>query len=307
MVDGITRAGKFLLGSVISAFEGLEFIQYSLAFETMLILHRLGKMDLDTLRALSHLEMDSMAFNMAIGRSLNGRQVDLSCINRAPDAASFLARAAVEDREELVRRFKEERRLPLHICHEGLPSAPVIFELFPKVRLVSILRDPAALAMSWFKRGWGRRSGANDGQVFSLFFTAPGEPRPWWALDWQEDYAQLSEMERCVLSIAALQNEARRGFEAAGGAASGRVCFVRYDTLVEKPDAVLATMAGFLGRKPGPALSVIMTQQRLPGALPAGQRMKHLEAIAGLISPRYRPVLEQACAEYDGYWKDLSV
>lgn len=306
VVEGITRSGKFLLSAVLSAFEGVEPVQYAPALENLLMFHRVGTMDLESARVLLHMEFDLRAQEMAIGRYLNTRLDDVSCVFRVPGHENILERAKAEDRDELVRRFFEEKRLPLHIYHEGLPNARAFFDVFPRARMVSILRDPAALMVSWHNRGWGKMPSAADRRVMWPFFDAGGGPRPWWALDWTEDYAALSEMDRCVLTIAALYGHARRGLEAAGPDAAKRVLFVRYEDLLAAPDAEIARLGAFLGRAPAPGIAAVLERERLPRSVPAGQRGRAIERVKALMSPALEPALRKACADYDAYWAPLA-
>lgn len=306
VVEGITRSGKFLLSAVLSAFERVEPVQYAPALENLLMLHRLGKLDLESARVLLHMEFDLRAHEMAIGRYLNTRVSDVSCVFRVPGHEKILARANVEDRDELIRAFLEEKRLPLHIYHEGLPNASAFFDVFPKARMVSILRDPAALMVSWHARGWGKMPSAADKRVMWPFFDAGAGPRPWWALDWKEDYAALSEMDRCVLTIAALLGHARRGLEALGPERRGRLCFVRYEDLVRAPGPELAKLGAFLQRAPAPGIEAVLERERLPRAVPDGQRERSLEKVNASMSPSLKPALERACAEYDSFWSPLA-
>lgn len=305
VVEGITRSGKFLLGAVVSAFEGVEFIQTSFTLETLHFLHRLGRIDLDTYRMLVQTDLDMRAYDMAIGRNLNARSADVSCIGRAPDPARFTSRSAEADTGELVRRFREGGFMPLQIFHEGLPNARAFFDVFPKARMISILRDPADLVDSWFRRGWGRRHGANDPLNMSLCFEAPGGPRYWWALDLPE-YGELGEMDRCVLNIATLMDMGRRELDAAGPALSERICFVRYEDVLARPDEAVSRIGAFLGRAPVPQLPAVLARERLPRAVDLSKRAKLVEKIRASMSPRFEPLLSKACEDYDGFWTALS-
>lgn len=301
VVEGITRAGKFLTAVVVSALEGIEPVQYSPNLESLLVLHRLGKVDLPTAKVLLEMEFDIRGFDMAVGRYLNTRRDDMSSVYRVPDHAAVLARAQEPDREALQRRFHEEKRLPLHLYHEGLPHAQALFGVFPKARVVSVLRDPAALMNSWYNRGWGRLAAADDPKVMWPFFETPRGLRTWWSVDWPE-YESLQDMDRCVLSIAALYELARRGLESLTREQRARVCLVRFEDLTAAPQPQVERLSRFLGRKPKPGIEKVLETERLPRAVPADLRARDVARIRELASPRFMQTVEKACAEYDSFW-----
>ena len=304
LVDGITRAGKFALAHVVSALDGVEFFQYPYLLETLLYLHRLGKLDFDTCRALAHLDLDSKMFEMMIGRSLNTRVHDLSCIYRAADPEEYVRRAATEDRTVLVQQFQDNHRLPVYINHEGLSNLQTLCRIFPGAKMINILREPTALVGSWYKRGWGHRIGT-DPTAGWIAFKGVNGPRPWWTVDWLEDYGQLSEMDRCVKSIGTLMQLAREAFDAATPAVKARVLCVQFETLVTDPHRVITTISAFLDRRPGAALPGILTRERLPRPVAPDQRQTRLDEIRGLMSPGLEPLLSAMLTDYDTYWCGL--
>jgi len=306
VVEGITRSGKFLLSAVVSAFEKVEPVQYAPALENLLMFHRVGTMDLESCRVLLHMEFDLRTYEMAVGRFLNTRAADVSCVLRVPEHENILARAGVEDRDALIRAFVEEKRLPLHIYHEGLPNARAFFDVFPRARMVSVLRDPADLMVSWHNRGWGKMPSAEDKRVMWPFLDAGTGPRPWWALGWSEDYAALSEMDRCVMTIEALYGHARRELESLGKDLTRRICFVRYEDMLSAPDAELAKLGKFLGRKPAPGISAVLERERLPRQVPGDLRARKIARIEELMSPALKARLKQVCSDYDSYWSPLA-
>lgn len=306
IVEGITRAGKFLASVVVSAFEGVEPVQYSPNLESLLVLHRVGKVDLPTAKLLLEMEFDIRAFDMAMGRYLNTRPDDMSSVYRSADHQAVLARAQEADREALLARFHAGKRLPLHLYHEGLPHAPALFGVFPKARVISSLRDPAALMNSWFNRGWGKLSTAETPTVMWPFFDTPKGRRTWWSLDWEQDWASLGEMDRCALSIATLFELGRQGLEALAPAQRERVLLLRFEDLVKDPQPQVERLGRFLGREALPGMKEVLARERLPREVAKDLREHDKARVFETLNPKFRPAVEKACADYDAYWTPLA-
>lgn len=305
LVDGVTRAGKFLLGHLVASFEGLEFMQYPPLLEQMLYLRRLGKVSAEAARILVHTDLDLNTYNMMIGRGLNGRRHDSSCIHNAADAPRFLARAEAEDPDALVARFQSEGRLPLYIGHEALANGRTLFEFYPEARLIQLLRDPLALISSWHRRGWGRRFGL-DPKSMPIGFTTPEGPVPWFALDWSPGYYALGEMDRVVRSIETLFRMAREELEALPPAARGRIHFVAFEGILVEPRAVVAGLGRYLGRRPLPGMDAVLERERVPRVVPPDQRDRLRSEIRAEMSPALEPTLGWLEGEYERYWRPLA-
>ena len=211
-IDGYTRTGKFLLGSLLDSLEKTEYFQNSVFLETSLYLAKLGKIDFQTLKILIQTDLDFNSYNMAIGRNLNSRKSDESSILHSINAKELLSRANTTDQNLLFQNFQKLNLLPLYITHEALCNVGVLFEIYPYMKFISTQRNPISLIMSWRDRGWGHRWG-NDPQSFSIAFNQKGKAIPWFAIDWAEEYWNLNEIERIVKGLHHLSILAKKEYE----------------------------------------------------------------------------------------------
>lgn len=304
LVDGMTRAGKFLLGHIVGAMEGLEFMQYPFLLETALYLTRLGKLDIDTAQMLVKTDIDLNTYNMMIGRGLNGRVYDSSCIYKAADFGRFLARTTEADPDELVRDFQDQNRLPLYIGHESLCNGRTLFTIYPEVRLISLQRDPLSLISSWYRRGWGRRFGM-DPKSMSVGFKTQFGPVPWFALNWEPGYISMSEMDRVVKSMGTLFMLAKQEYEALDLGQKARVHFVAFDDILLTPSNVVSDLARYLNRKPLENMGAILAREKVPRIIEPNQRDLLLKKIRAHMSPCMEPVIQSLMSDFDGFWMNL--
>ncbi len=304
IIDGFSRAGKFLLGHLVGAMDGLEFMQYAPLLETALYLVRLNKLNLDTAKILVQTDIDMSTYNMAIGRGLNGRVYDSSCIYKAANVEGFLARTTVDDPDALIDDFQNKKQIPLYLGHECLCNGRTLFSIYPGVRMISLQRDPLSLIMSWYKRGWGRRFGA-DPKSGSIGFKTESGPVPWFGLHCQPEYLLLSEMDRVVKSIEALSEYARQEYESLDFEQKSRVHFVAFNDILLTPTKVVASISQFLGRVPLENIGAVLTRERVPRVVASNQRDLLLKEIRVHASSNLEQVLQSLISEFDNYWMKL--
>lgn len=305
VVDGITRSGKFMIGGALSGVKRVEFVQPAPLLTTVPYLHRLGKLSRDAAKALMRVEVAARIQDRALGRNLNGRTADISCVHRAPDAKRYLARAADPDGERLNARFLAERRLPLFVAHDALAHAVLFFDAFPKARMIYMMRDPVVLVESWRKRGWGRRFGV-DPRSMDHAFKSPRGPIPWYAVGWKENYRDLSELDRIVRSLETSVCHAKAQYRALPPRLRARVAFATFEDLTAAPRPTMKRLARFLGSSPSPHLAAALKRERLPRPVDEGRRAALLGGFAGTLSPDALRRLKALAKDYDRFWRPLA-
>lgn len=304
IIDGTARVGKYLVGNLVAALERMEFVQEAVLLDHLLILTRVGNLDLETAGALLQAHLDLLAYYMMLGRNLNGRQSDLSAITNAPEPERFLARAQTPGDGELARRILEEQRLSLFVTHNVLCGARMLWTIFPHVKMVYVVRHPVTLIQSWLRRGYGARIG-RDPSLFDLNFLREGRIMPWYALDWNDDYLSLPELERIVRSVATIFTEARREFEQADAAIRRRVLVGTFESIITDPRGFVDRVGRFLNRSPLPALDRIVARERLP-RVPSDELVQARGAIAAGVSLEGRRLVDRLVAEYEDHWRPLA-
>ena len=187
IIEGITRAGKFLLANLMPAFDGIEPIQYHGLLEEIPFLEKFGFIDRATAQEILRCEIDLHTYDMLIGRNLNHRKSDKSSIFNHPQSEAYLARTDEPDGDAAIRKFYKQNPYCLYIMHELMPNIGICFDTFPTMRVLSIRRSPLDLVYSWHCRGNGHRYGI-DPKVFVITLDSPHGPIPWFAAEWKKNY-----------------------------------------------------------------------------------------------------------------------
>lgn len=304
VVDAISRGGKFMLAQVVAAFEDVEYIQFPVSLENLTYLVRYGKLDFESCRLILRTDLDYAAYNHAIGRCINTRKLDQTYAERSVDGAALLARTT-RDEAELIEEFLARKRLPLFISHDGLCNAGVSLRVYPKGRLIHIMRDPAALAASWYKLGYGRRWGA-DPKMMAYAFETPYGTVPRFAVDVAQEYCESGELDRIIVSLANIMRMERQEHESLSAEQRRRILLIRFESVVSDPRPDLERIAAFIGKTPHARMPEILARERLPRPSPLAQNDELERSLGEKLSPRHREMLASIRAEYRDYWCALA-
>ena len=97
-LDGLVgRAGKFLLGKVVSNYLRVEYFQFAEILEQIPVLQHLDCIERNAAMALLQLHVDINIYNRSVGRNLNLRLGDSSCIQNATDYQDYIQRTKDPD------------------------------------------------------------------------------------------------------------------------------------------------------------------------------------------------------------------
>jgi len=304
-LDGYTRSGKFLLGSLLDSLENTEYIQNPWFLETSLYLYKLGKIDFKTLKILIQTDLDFNTYNMAIGRNLNSRKSDESSIHNSIKVKEFLSRSEFPDQTTLFERFQNGNLLPLYITHEALCNVAVLFDVYPEMRMISAQRNPVSLVKSWRDRGWGSRWG-NDPKSFSIAFDERGKAIPWFALEWGDEYWNLNEIERIVKSLHSLSKKAEREYKALNSENKSKILFVDFDNLLNSPQGEVERVADYLDCKILAGLELTMKRQKLPREKGFTRIEQIRLEIVSVLSSNIRNLYDELVEDYNNFWLPMT-
>jgi len=130
LVEGIARAGKFLLANVLSGFEHIEPVQLYGLLEQIPVWANLGLIDRNTAKEILRLEIDTHCYEMLTGRNFNYRVSDKSSIFNIPRYQKYLARSKEKDIDKIMKEYDQEKPFSFFIMHELMPYIGIYFETF---------------------------------------------------------------------------------------------------------------------------------------------------------------------------------
>lgn len=298
LIEGITRAGKFLMGNVLDGFEGVEHYQYLGLLEHIPFLEKLKLISRDAAKAIIRCQIDNNAYDLMVGRNINFRFDDKSSIYNSPRLKEYIERTLKEDGDGVVSSIKQQKSYFAYILHEAFPNIMLYFDIYPDCRVVRIDRDPVDLVYSWYNRGWGRRWG-QDLKDFSVSIKGKNGPAPWFTYGCLGKYEKADEMDKVIMSIASIAEMGREAYNSLSDKQKKRVHMLTFENLVANTDEEINRLSIFLNRKPLPGMDIIKARAKVPDAHPRESRGKKISFIKQKSSPEYFSKLMQLEEEYE--------
>ncbi len=304
LIEGITRAGKFLMGNILDGFEGVEHYQYLGLLEHMPFLERLKFINRAVAKAIIQCQIDNNAYDLMVGRNINFRFDDKSSIYNSPRLKEYVQRTLNGDGDDIVKAIQQHGSYFTYIVHEVFPNIMLYFDIYPDCKVVRIDRDPIDLVYSWYNRGWGRRWG-QDLKDFSLSIKGGnGKPLPWFIYRNIDEYEKANEMNKVIISIASIAEMGREAYNSFNDGQKKRIHMLTFENLVAHPDEEIKRLSAFLGRKPLPGMDIIKARAKIPDAHPREARGKKINSIKQKSSPEYFSRLMQL---EEGYEKNSTL
>lgn len=302
LFDGLSRAGKALVGTLVSELPRLEFVQLADVVDYIPTLWHFGLIDDQAAPSFLRMVVDSYTYQRIIGRNLNTRHSDaISSVYRSLDAGAILQRAFGDEGRQPVERFNREGRIACYITHETLPHADLWFRAFPGLRIVLSVRHPVDVCYSWHSRGLGSRLGT-DPLAFTPVAEIGGNPIPLFALDFADEYQRATALNRIVLCVLAMQRMYARALASLSEERARRVQTVAFEHMATDPLAELQRLADWLDTTLHPDMPVALAREGVPRTIDPAERRRRLKVLAGEVDSALIDQLLGTAAVYEERW-----
>ena len=298
LVDGVTRAGKFLLADLLASCKNVEHVQYFGLFEHLAYMVRMGVIEKETSSAILQCQIDNSAYDLMFGRNLNSRLGDKSSIYRSPHLKEYLRRTLEDDGDRVTQEIKKRERYFTYIVHETLPNIDVYLDIYPDLRVINIERNPVDLVYSWYQRGWGKRWGV-DPIDFSMSFQGARGPIPWFVYQVSENWESASEMDKIIIAQTQVYEMSKKKLSSLSESDRKKILFTSYEGIVTQPLKEIKAIAGFLDREVLPIINGIMAREDIPNVHPREKRSKKIDVVRDTASEECFELLHQLNIEYE--------
>jgi len=302
LFDGLARAGKGLVGPLVSEFPGLDFAQLVHAADYIPTMWHFGLIDDEAAPSFLRMMIDTYSYQRIIGRNLNTRPGDIfTSVYKALDSDEILRRAEGEDGQGPVDQFNASGRYQSYITHETLPHADLWFRAFPELRIILTVRHPIDICFSWNSRGLGARLGS-DPLAFTPVVDVDGEPVPLYAVDFPDEYVNATPIDRIVMCVLSMLDLYDKGVAEIPEGRGDQVRIVSFEHFATDTVAELEKLAAWLGTNLHPDMETAMTRERVPRKLDQSGRRQRREMLRDHVDEHlFKKLLERSNA-YEAEW-----
>ena len=200
-IDGVSRSGKLLLGTLISSFKRMESLEFGENFEHFSSALSLKKCNYDFAKSYLCNYINQLIYYKMLSRNVNFRPSDRTGIQNYYDPKLYKKRLKVKEGDKVIERIKSTQPMIPFVTHEIMTNFKLFNKLNIRVKFVSIYRSPIELAYSWIKRGLGTRWG-KDPRMFTLLINKGNKPYPWFLhKNFPKEWGKLNQYERSIYYV----------------------------------------------------------------------------------------------------------
>ena len=313
VVDGLTRTGKFFLGKLISGLNNIEYFQHSFILDYIHYMAGLHAITKDGFISLIRSVVDQSCYDRLIGRNLNLRYDDRSSVLNAPDYNKYILRSKSKfDRMEIVEQLSDVNHNFLFVLHDSLANANILFEAFPDLKLIHLIRHPIDLVYSWMAKDYGRIDINSNTELFKKAGVQPSidgmnGPLPWYVHSFQSEYESLCQVDRVIASIQILIRLCGNTYRALSNDKKNKIMIVKYEHLVEETNSALNDISKFIGTKKSKYINEILIKEKCPNIIDVAKRDEKKKIITSKATKKYVDLLidlEQKYERNGNYFSD---
>ena len=152
-IDGVTRSGKLLLGSLVATFKKMESLEFGENFEHFLPSLKLKKCSYDFAKSYLITYLDQLIYNKLLSRNSNFRYSDITSIYNYFNPSVYKRRLKEKEGDGVLKKIKSKKPILPLVTHDLMVNLDIFLKLNIKVKFIEIYRNPFELTYSWLKRG----------------------------------------------------------------------------------------------------------------------------------------------------------
>tara|TARA_B110000971_G_C20016662_1_gene504315 strand:+ start:1440 stop:2417 length:978 start_codon:yes stop_codon:yes gene_type:complete len=246
LVDGISRTGKLLLGSLISSLDRMEHIEFGENFEYIIPAIKLKKLKLDFGHSYLNNYLNMLIYNKYISRNVNFRPNDITGIDRSKNPKIYYDRLETQEGDKIIKSIKKQKKFLPIVTHDIAVNLDILMKMKMNFKIIEIIRNPLDTVYSWYKRGLGSRFG-NDQRIFTLLIKKNKKIYPWYNALNGFDKKKYNVCEKCVEYVINLNQYATSNLK--NSYINKNVLITTYEKLTNNPLEELKRISNFLGTK----------------------------------------------------------
>jgi hypothetical protein len=236
-VDGLSGAGKSLVGPLITSMQKSEYWVYDHLFEEILVLLVNNKIDLNSAKSLLRIHADMNIYNLAIGRNVNFRPNDHSGVFYGMMQKEFSKRLKIKDGDYIIKKILRKKLwLPI-MSHNILIYSNYLNKLFSdrEIFFISISRNPAKLICDYYDVNWESKINNNVRELFLTYKKKSGI-YPWFLSSSHNNKSFIESYSEFVLNYHSYQKKLKLNHY-----------LINFENFIQKPEKDLENLKKILG------------------------------------------------------------
>lgn len=299
LVDGPARTGKTTVSRLMSSFHGVELERVQEVFDNIGYMSGFGKIDRDAAAAMLRAAADMDIYNLYLSRNVNCRPGDQTGILKSARTMRYIRRMFAAEGELAEQRILDEQPILMQHVHYQLERIGIFFEAFADIlRVVEVIRHPADLVAASKSRFAQNLCDSLRGVYLGI---RHGETAvPVFAHGWEDEYLRAGPTDRVIRITHGYLVRSLETYHALAPEQRQNVRFVKYETLLNRPQDGAAALAAFLGTETTGRTAAMTRELARRDVDIDGGRDRRLRAIRDECTPQNFERLEEMITLYDG-------
>ena len=247
IIDGISRSGKLLTGTIVSSFSNTEQFEMGRNFEDIVPGIKFKKIDIYYAEAFLKNYLNELIYNKYLSRNVNFRESDRTGVKNSPYFYLYKKRIKIKEGDKVIDLIKKEKRNIPFVTHDLLLSIKSFNKLNLKYKMIYVFRNPFDLIISWNKRKLSERFG-KDQRMFTLMLKSKKKTVSDYLFITKKN-KKYNSLEACANFVYYTINETIKSYKKLGKEMRKRIFITTYQKITENRNNEIKKIAKFLNSK----------------------------------------------------------
>jgi hypothetical protein len=302
LVNGTARCGKSLISPIIASFERVEVERVEEIFDLISVSHHFKGMETDCAVNLLRTIADGFIYDSYLSRNSNFRWSDHSSIFKSPNKILYLKRLFKKEGPETVERIIQEQPIFQSQGHDQMQFVKLLLQSWPGTfRMIEIIRDPIDQIDAWRRRNWGVRY-CTDPMARTPCIKFNKQAVPFYAHGWEQEYLEISPMDRMIKMLHSLQFGNRAAYELLNDGDKQKIRVIRFEDFVANTYEHVDQLAVFLNTVTTKTTNAAIHKQGCPRHQSQESKIKRYEIIRQEATAPYIKMVDEMIEDYKVDW-----
>lgn len=297
-VTGLTRSGKTMLMPIVSSMERVEHLAYNYLMEQIPMMNILGNIPDEAAVGLMRYAVDNMFYDQSIGRNINFRFGDLTSVWKSKQPYQYLKRVFAKEGDVALKELMQNNHFFLMQLHDAIWHIDIYLKSFPEMKMLHMTRHPVSMVYDWHQKGYGGDF-FSDPRNATVTIEWKSESLPYYAAGWEEEYLNMSEIDRIIHMNKRLEDNHRTKYDSLSDEDRQKIMIIPFEKMITTPKPILDDICDFLGTSLSKHTERICKRERCPRKLHKDDFGKESDEIKKLCSSEAFSILMSMSDEYE--------